>query len=84
MATIASPANSCAELACVRQWLANHESLCFEDMIVNANSNSSRADDDPLNSSAVPRSLQNPQICEGWAPPPVDLNRETRFSQVAQ
>ncbi len=29
---------------------------------------------EPSNSLAVPRCLQNPQICEGWAPPPVALH----------
>ena len=33
-----------------------------------------RADADQLNSFVGPRSLQNPQICEGWAPPPVALH----------
>lgn len=32
------------------------------------------ADGVPSNSSNVPRSLQDPQICEGWAPPPVALH----------
>ena len=33
-----------------------------------------QVDQEPSNSFAVPRSLQDPQVCEGWAPPPIALH----------